>query len=253
MLVRGLHCYFSSRAAVCRGMPFYPCCSRVDLPPPTDLCWFCVAVKAPAATGTAAAAERARRHRRARRPRPHADQPRRRRDAHRGGEAALTTRPAAVTDVPGTGMPHAENGGSRAFFPIAPVSQRHTADRRHLGAILDPAPVGLVRSRHMGRRSSFLPRQHPAAARAHHARAAARYACMSGHSRPALCRDRPAAQEVVSLLRRAAVFQVRGDFLVVGLRLDVSGSASFQHAAGTGHAPRRARFSVTLARARAVT
>ncbi len=47
MPFRRLHGHFSSRAAVCRGMPFCPCCSRVDLPLTADLCWFCVGSKCP--------------------------------------------------------------------------------------------------------------------------------------------------------------------------------------------------------------
>lgn len=40
----------------------------------------------------------------------------------------------------------------------------------------DPAPAGLLNLRQTGRWSAFLPRQHPAAAQAHHARSDARYA-----------------------------------------------------------------------------
>ena len=44
---QGLHGHFSSRAAVCRGMPFCPCYSGVDLARGPDLCCFCVSRKAP--------------------------------------------------------------------------------------------------------------------------------------------------------------------------------------------------------------
>jgi hypothetical protein len=41
-LSAGLQGHVSRRDAECRGMPFCPCCSRVDLPLRPDLCCLCV-------------------------------------------------------------------------------------------------------------------------------------------------------------------------------------------------------------------
>jgi hypothetical protein len=68
------------------------------------------------------------------------------------------------------------SAGRRAFSWTVPVTQHHTADRYHLKANLRPRTgwTGLLAAQ--GSLAEVLSKQHPAAARAYHAGAGARYA-----------------------------------------------------------------------------
>ena len=109
------------------------------------------------------------------------------------GATAPVRLPAAADPTRSSPAQNPRLGAPRAAMPIgdrqttdrrfgvrSPGGARHSASHCRSasprGPTFDPAPLGLVCWRPMSRWSRFLSRQHPAAARAHHAGAGARYA-----------------------------------------------------------------------------